>query len=241
MEFHINLMQMDHARQVAERALVTIGEREEVEKTNVWVAFLNLENLFGTDETLKKVWDRAVRYCDEENLYWKMIAIFEESNPKRAEEYLSKMAKKYKTNLRLWITYIAFRFKTKDAEGGRALLARASQVLLKSQVLELSIKFALLEFKYGNIERARSVMEKILDNHSKRSDIWSMYIDQEIKHKDVSYIRSLFDRAIALNLSSTKMKFFFKRYLQFERDNGNENTVEAVKEKARQYVESKQE
>ncbi len=35
------------------------------------------------------------------------------------------------------------------------------------------------------------------------------------------------------------MKFFFKRYLDFEKKFGNESTVDSVKQKAVEYVESK--
>lgn len=42
-----------------------------------------------------------------------------------------------------------------------------------------------------------------------------------------------------MNLSSRKMKFFFKRYLAFEREYGDELSVENVKTKAMEYVESK--
>ena len=50
--------------------------------------------------------------------------------------------------------------------------------------------------------------------------------------------RELFERGIHLKLSSKRMKFFFKRYLTFEEQYGNEATVLAVKEKALSYVKS---
>ena len=53
-----------------------------------------------------------------------------------------------------------------------------------------------------------------------------------------NFYRELFERAIHLKLSSKRMKFFFKRYLNFEEQYGNEATVLAVKEKALTYVKS---
>ena len=50
--------------------------------------------------------------------------------------------------------------------------------------------------------------------------------------------RELFERAVHLKLSSKRMKFFFKCYLAFEEQYGNEATVLAVKEKALAYVKS---
>lgn len=40
-------------------------------------------------------------------------------------------------------------------------------------------------------------------------------------------------------MSAKKMKFLFKRYLEFERKFGSIANMEAVKEKAKAYVESK--
>lgn len=48
MAFHVNLQQYELARQVAERALGTINPRESEERRNIWVAYLNMENLYGT-------------------------------------------------------------------------------------------------------------------------------------------------------------------------------------------------
>lgn len=35
------------------------------------------------------------------------------------------------------------------------------------------------------------------------------------------------------------MKFFFKKYLEFETSNGDQHTIDKVRKKALQYVESK--
>jgi rRNA biogenesis protein RRP5 len=52
----------DEAREVAERALKAIPSAEEDERMNVWVAYLNLENLHGKPtnrEALLRLFDRA--------------------------------------------------------------------------------------------------------------------------------------------------------------------------------------
>jgi hypothetical protein len=50
--------------------------------------------------------------------------------------------------------------------------------------------------------------------------------------------RKLFERVINIKFSARKMKFLFKKYLDFEKSHGNNTTVAAVKQKALQYVES---
>jgi rRNA biogenesis protein RRP5 len=49
--------------------------------------------------------------------------------------------------------------------------------------------------------------------------------------------RRLFERSIHLKLSSKKMKFLFKKYLEFEKKFGTEETQQHVKDKAIEYVE----
>lgn len=53
------------------------------------------------------------------------------------------------------------------------------------------------------------------------------------------YCRDIFERVICLNLSTKKMKFFFKRYLEFEQKYGNDDKIAVVKQKAVDYVEAK--
>nr|KAJ0197415.1 hypothetical protein LSAT_V11C700352160 [Lactuca sativa] len=48
MTFFLSLNEVEKARSMAERALKTINIREESEKQNVWVAYFNLENEYGS-------------------------------------------------------------------------------------------------------------------------------------------------------------------------------------------------
>ncbi len=50
--------------------------------------------------------------------------------------------------------------------------------------------------------------------------------------------RRLFERCIHLSASTKKMKFFFKKYLDFEMKHGTDGTVQHVRSAAREYVES---
>ena len=47
--------EVDKARATAQRALQQIGFREEQEKFNVWIAWLNLEHMYGTTEAYDNV------------------------------------------------------------------------------------------------------------------------------------------------------------------------------------------
>ncbi|KAF5750634.1 hypothetical protein HS088_TW03G00973 [Tripterygium wilfordii] len=62
--------------------------------------------------------------------------------------------------------------------------------------------------------------------------------DRETRLGDVDVIRALFERAISLGLPPKKMKFLFKKYLEYEKSNGDEKRVEYVKQKAMDYAQS---
>ena len=50
--------------------------REEQEKLNIWVAYLNLENMYGTHESLTETFDRAVKENDPLSVYQQLITIY---------------------------------------------------------------------------------------------------------------------------------------------------------------------
>ena len=50
--------------------------REEQEKLNVWIASLNLECLYGSDETVQNIFNEAVRRNDPKKIYLKMAEIY---------------------------------------------------------------------------------------------------------------------------------------------------------------------
>jgi hypothetical protein len=53
--------------------------REEQEKLNVWVAFLNLENMYGSQESLSKVFERAVQYNEPLKVFLHLADIYTKS------------------------------------------------------------------------------------------------------------------------------------------------------------------
>jgi rRNA biogenesis protein RRP5 len=65
------------------------------------------------------------------------------------------------------------------------------------------------------------------------------FLFQEIKLGDQPVIRGLFERAICLELPAKKMKFLFKKYLEYEKQHGDEASVDRVKKAAMDYVENK--
>lgn len=240
MAHHLQATQIEQARTVAERALKTISFREEQEKLNVWVALLNLENMYGTEESLKKVFERAVQFCEPMPVYQKLSEIYAKSNKiKEAEGLYKTMVKRFRQNKEVWFSYGTFLLQQGQSDAASNLLQRALKSLPPKESVDVIAKFAQLEFRYGDVERGRNMLDKVLSTYPKRTDLWSVFIDLMVKHGSQKEIRALFDRVIHLSVSVKKIKFFFKRYLEYEKTHGTPQSVQAVKEKAIEFVEAK--
>ena len=79
MSFQLQLSEIDKARAIGKRAIQTIHFREEQEKLNVWIALLNLENVYGTDTTIYVVFKDAARHNDSKTIHLRLATIFDES------------------------------------------------------------------------------------------------------------------------------------------------------------------
>ncbi|VDN03170.1 unnamed protein product [Thelazia callipaeda] len=75
--FFLERNEIEKARAIAERALAAINFREEDEIFNIWTAYLNLEANFGTDDSLKTVFDRAIRNTDSLKMCKQMVKIYQ--------------------------------------------------------------------------------------------------------------------------------------------------------------------
>ncbi|XP_030058666.1 protein RRP5 homolog [Microcaecilia unicolor] len=240
MAFHLHATEIEKARAVAERALKTISFREEQEKLNVWVALLNLENMYGTEDTLMKVFERAVQYSEPLKVFQQLTDIYTQSEKyKEADGLYNTMLKRFRQEKSVWLKYATFLFKQGQTEAAHRLLQRALKCLPDKEHVDIISKFAQLEFHLGDVERAKAIFESTLSSYPKRTDLWSIYIDMMIKHGSQKEVRDIFERVIHLNLAAKRMKFFFKRYLEYEKKYGSPETAQAVKEKAIEYVESK--
>ncbi|XP_020532096.1 rRNA biogenesis protein RRP5 [Amborella trichopoda] len=240
MDFMLSLADVENARSIAERALNAIDIREEAEKLNVWVAYFNLENTHGKppEEAVRKIFERALQYCDPEKLHLALLGMYERTEQYQlADELLNKMVKKFKSSCEVWLRRVENLLK-QGKDDVQDILRRGLQSLPRHQHIEFISKTALLEFKCGEPERGRSLFEELLRNHPKRTDLWSVYLDQEIRIGDSELIRALFERATCLTLPPKKMKFLFKKYLTYEKSHGDESRVEYVMKKAMEFVNS---
>lgn len=240
MAFHLRQAEIEKARAVARRALMSIQFREEQEKLNVWMALLNLEHLYGTQDSLDGVFQEALQFNDPLKVYMHLAQIYMAGNKQeQAEQLYKQMLNKFKQNVNVWLGFGLFYMKFGDAEACRALLQRALKSLPSQEHVAVISKFAQMEFKYGDAERGRSMFNSILDNYPKRTDLWLVYVDMLVKHGDLDNARTTFEKVTSLNLNPKKMKALFKKWLDFEKQHGDEASLQAVKQRAVLYVEQR--
>ncbi|KAG6832513.1 hypothetical protein H0H92_000142 [Tricholoma furcatifolium] len=220
MSLQLQLSEIDKAREIARRAIRTISFREEQERLNVWIALLNLENVYGTDETLESTFKDAAKANDSKTIHLRLAAILDQSEKfDKAEEQFKRTCKKFGQSSKVWTLFGEYYLRRGELEEARKLLPRSLQSLDKRKHLKTISKFAQLEYKQGEPERGRTLFEGIIDSHPKRWDLWSVYMDMEAGQDDIQSLRA-----------------FFKKWLELERRIGDEEGAQTVKQKAMEWT-----
>lgn len=237
MAFLIGQGDLEGAKALVDRALNTINYREDTEKFNVWVAALNTEVVYGNEDAALALLHRALMHADARKMYVAAVDIFDSADKAAlAEDCIKAMCRKHSEDCQVWLRAFRYRLDHQDAAKAQSTLDRALQSLPSSQHVKMISQAALLEFKRGDTERGRGLFENILRNYPRRLDLWSVYIDKEISVGDEDRARALFQRVTHLSLPPKKMKFLFKRWLDWEKNVGGD--VKKVKQRAMEFVES---
>ncbi|KAE9051353.1 hypothetical protein PR001_g1533 [Phytophthora rubi] len=239
MAFHISLTEVDLARDVAVRATSAVSFRDEKEKLNVWVAYMNLEHDFGDDASFLRVFKSALQVNHPKRVYLHLVDLYARADEHEdVKQTLATMQKKFRTSKQTWIRSLQYLVGEKLFAEAAETLQRSLKSLSAHKHLPVILKYGQLLYEQGELDKARTIFEGILANYPKRMDLWNVYLDKEIKFGDVALVRALFERLLAMDFSAKKMKFLFKKYMQFEQDQGDDEHVEHVKQLAKDFVAS---
>ena len=165
---------IEAARDISKRAVDSLNFKAENEKLNVWVAYLNLENSFGSESEFVKVFSRALESNNPKKVFFKTLEIYRRSGkPDLLEALANKMIKKHKSSCKAWIEYIrTMMFVSTTRNSGeielKSCVTRALQSLEKRKHLLFLSHYARLEFLEGNLEKGRTTFEAIVTNYPKR-------------------------------------------------------------------------
>jgi len=140
MSFQLQISEINKAREIGKRAFRTINFREEQERLNVWIALLNLENIYGTDDSLDATFKEAARANDSKTIHLRLASILEQSgkHDKAVEQY-KKTCKKFGASSKVWAMFAEFYLRVGNLEEARKLLPRSFQSLEKRKRRFLSI------------------------------------------------------------------------------------------------------
>uniref|UniRef100_A0A0R3RVQ9 S1 motif domain-containing protein n=1 Tax=Elaeophora elaphi TaxID=1147741 RepID=A0A0R3RVQ9_9BILA len=222
--FFLERNNVEKARAVAERALSVINFREEDEIFNIWTAYLNLEGNFGTNESLKAVFENAIKNTDALKMYKQMVKIYQNlEKTQEADDLLDEMLKRFRhDDLDVWFIYGQHLLETKRPDKARNLMKKAVNCLPRKYHVTILSRFAQLEFKFGDMEQSKTIFENILNSYPKRTDVWTVYVDLLIKAEKIENARQLLERVTALKLSTHKIRLFFKKWIDLEQRHGDE-------------------
>lgn len=186
----------------------------------MWTAYLNLEYNFGDENTLIHVFERGLQANKPKTIYFKLMDMyFKDKKWSVLYQINQKMIKKFNHSSKAWEEHIKYMLILESHMQNidmKAILNRCLQSVKKRKHIDVLSFYARLLFSQNQAEKGRTTFEAILNNYPKRTDIWSVYLDCEIKHKHIKQVRNLFERCITLKLKPKKIQFFFKRYLEFE-------------------------
>ncbi|CAI5732479.1 unnamed protein product [Hyaloperonospora brassicae] len=239
MAFHVSLTEVDLARDVAVRATSAVSFRDEKEKLNVWVAYLNLEHDFGDDASFLRVFKSALQVNHPKRVYLHLVDLYARADEHEdVNQTLATMQKKFRASKQTWIRSLQYLVGAKQFADAAETLQRSLKSLASHKHLPVILKYGQLLYEQAELDKARTIFEGILANYPKRMDLWNVYLDKEIKFGDVALVRALFERLLAMEFSAKKMKFLFKKFLQFEQDQGDDKQVEHVKQLAKDFVAS---
>ena len=249
--YYVEKGSVEEARKQTKKALAVVSFTSEMEKLNLWKSFINLEFNYGSGKSLLDIYRQASCACGLEHICQHLLALFKAKGMFEAGDfYVKDLLKKSKDRFLAWKIalgfYVDWREQHKDKEGEREaeeqvkeILRRALQSLPLNRHIEFISQYAKLEYHCNALDTARMNFENLLSNFPRRNDIWSVYLDYEMKYaQDVEYARTLFERVTSIKKSLKQTKFFFKKFLDFETKFGDKKTQKAVMAKAKEFVDN---
>uniref|UniRef100_A0A0G4HDD3 S1 motif domain-containing protein n=1 Tax=Chromera velia CCMP2878 TaxID=1169474 RepID=A0A0G4HDD3_9ALVE len=190
MAHHVQLAEVEKAREVAERAVKQMAQASDRERLNVWTAYLNLEANFGTKARLDSTFKRACQVNLLKDAHSALVTTLERKGDlTAAREAAKKATDKLKQSKEMWLRRFnllfaaAARGDTTEAEQlsflseARDSLPRCLALLDKREHVDILCKVARLEFKQGSADRGMALFEGLLGHHPGRTDLYALYLD----------------------------------------------------------------
>ena len=242
------------ARKIFERAIKAISISNLQEKINIWVAYLNLENIYGDSNSFENIIQRALEVNDKKKIYLHLIDIYKINNNNNNINLINDVFKMIfnidNNDINVWKKYFDFIFDVNYNNNNNdnnnefninEKLNHCLQILNNKNHLNILIYYGTLLYKYKDFEKGRNVFDKILKDFPKRIDIWFIYIDMEVKYSgNNEKVKKFFDKMFDVDFKLKQLKNLMKKYLEFwKKIAKNEKEFFQAKEKVEKIIESK--
>jgi len=261
----LQLSNLPKAREIAERGVSQIAFSEGLERENLWVAYLNMECVYGDQCSFDACFKRAVQYSKPKHLMIHVSQMYERQEKYNIlKAFCAECCQKFPKSLKLWDWRIGFHFRRANQlsgkmsghavslkdhdellrDGRKFFVDALKRIPTKDKQTRLAANVGRLEYQFGSIERGQGIFDNLLGSHPKRVDVWCQYFDvhvsahtpPRVSPANVESVRRVFRRASSLDLRPFKMKGIFTRWLAFEKSHGTIEGQEAVQEEARNFV-----
>jgi rRNA biogenesis protein RRP5 len=134
MAFHLETAEIEKARAVAKKAIASINYREDKELVNVWIALLNLEIRYGTDENFNEALRDATQRNDPYKIYSQTLSILLEMEKfDDANKIVEVLKKKFKPNPDMWLLVGEAYLKMSNEKLAKELLPKSLLSLKDNQ------------------------------------------------------------------------------------------------------------
>lgn len=218
----------------------------QVLKQRAWECFLRFEYRFGTAFHFSEIMKRAIVACGIVSPVEFALKLYSHDQSfAEGEALINELIKRSKDRLATAFIKIEFLVQWREwlAESSETRKNVEEKVFLLMEQLLKSLppknhiqsiqKYALLEYKYGNFAYARRNFENILKKVPDRIEVFSAYVEAEIKHtQDAEYVRHLYERMTSIKTNLKLMQSLFQKYVEFEELFGSPESVECVKTKS---------
>ncbi|KAG5681407.1 hypothetical protein PVAND_010845 [Polypedilum vanderplanki] len=238
MAFYLETAEIEKARVIAKKAIASINFREEKERLNMWIALLNLEIRYGTDDTYNEVLREATQRNNPFKVYSQTLSILLELEKfDEANKIVDILRKKFKFLPEMWLTVSETYLKMKNEKLAKEMLPKSLLSLKDKEHLDFMTKYALLMAKNNLHDFSQTIFEKILSSYQKNLSIWFTYIDMMVKNQQIDIARSLFERMLVIKFPLKRFKSIFQKYIDFETRVGEVSNVPKIKKIAKSMLE----
>lgn len=134
MTFYLETSEIQKARAIAKKAIETINYRECQERFNVWMALVNLEIRFGTEENFQNVLHEALQRNDAFKIHSHTLLVLLDSEKfNEAEKTIDILKRKYKSLPEMWLLVGESYLKMQYPELSKELLSKSLLSLKNAQ------------------------------------------------------------------------------------------------------------